>query len=73
MKSTVLLELDKSVYNAILSSGIDIRRYVLEPVKVEMDETEYLTSTKKNKELLDKAVKDIKNKKNLKSIKFEDL
>jgi arginyl-tRNA--protein-N-Asp/Glu arginylyltransferase len=73
MRNTVLLELDKNIYNTIISNGIDISGYVLKSPKCKVDETEYLTSTKKNKYLMDKAVEDVKNKKNLTKVRFEDL
>ena len=66
MNNTVLLQLDRNLFNEILSLGIDIRDCVLEPVKnikkkKKMTETEYITSTKANKEALDQSLDDIKN------------
>ena len=66
MNNTVLLQLDRNLFNDILSAGFNIKDYVLEPVKnikkkKKMTETEYITSTKANKEALDQSLDDIKN------------
>lgn len=67
MNNTVFLKMDRSLFNEILSLGIDIRDCVLEPVKKnikkkkKMTETEYITSTKANKEALDQSLDDLKN------------
>lgn len=70
MRNTILLELDKNVYNTILSYGIDISKYVLNISQPKMTETEYITSTKANKEALDKSIKEAENGE---TISLEDL
>lgn len=70
MRNTILLELDKNIYNTILSYGIDISKYVLNTPQSKMTETEYITSTKANKEELDKSIKEAENGE---TITLEDL
>ena len=70
MRNTILLELDKNIYNTILSYGIDISKYVLNTSQSKMTETEYITSTKANKETLDKSIKEAENGE---TVSLEDL
>lgn len=75
MENTVLLKLDKSIYDTILSFGIDISKYVLHTnfERQTMDETEYLLSTPANKKALEEAISSSKNKENLVEVNLEDL
>ena len=75
MKNTILLKLDKSIYDTILSFGIDISKYVLHTdfERQTMTETEYLLSTPANKKALEEAILSSKNKENLVEINLEDL
>ena len=75
MPNKLILQLDKSVFDEILSRGIDITKYVLEPVykRKKMSETELLLSNEIDRKELLESVDDIENKRNLVKVNLEDL
>lgn len=74
MSDKLILQLDRSVFDKILSYGIDITKYVLEPVyKDKVSETELLLNNEVDRKELLESVNDIENGKNLVKVNFEDL
>lgn len=74
MSDKLILQLDRNVFDKILSYGIDITKYVLEPVyKDKVSETELLLNNEVDKKELLESVNDIENGKNLIKVNFEDL
>ena len=75
MSNKLILQLDKSVFDEILSCGIDVTKYVLEPVykRKKMSETELLLSNEIDRKELLESVEDIENKRNLTKVDLEDL
>lgn len=75
MPNKLILQLDKSVFDKILSRGIDITKYVLEPVykRKKISETELLLSNEIDRKELLESVDDIENKRNLVKVNLEDL
>lgn len=72
MSDKLILQLDKSIFDKILSLGIDLRKYVLKPAR-ELTETEYLLSTEANRKALNKSIKNAKNRKNLIEVDINDI
>ena len=70
---SVLLKFDNKLYNDTFSywleRGVDISKFI---VNNKTDETEYLTSTKANKQVLDKSIKNIEEGKELYEMKLVD-
>ena len=72
MSDKLILQLDKSIFDKILSLGIDLRKYVLKPAR-KLTETEYLLSTEANRKALNKSIKNAKNRKNLIEVDINDI
>ena len=78
MNNIITLQMDRKIFNTLIPAGIsvdiDIRDFVLEPVKKKkskkITETEYLTSTKANKKALEEAIYDVEENKNLTEMEF---
>ena len=74
MSDKLILQLDRSVFDKILSYGIDITKYVLEPVyKDKVSKTELLLNNEVDRKELLESINDIENGKNLVKVNFEDL
>lgn len=74
MWDKLILQLDRNVFDKILLYGIDITKYVLEPVyKDKVSETELLLNNEVDRKELLESVNDIENGKNLIKVNFEDL
>lgn len=74
MSDKLILQLDRNVFDKILSYGIDTTKYVLKPVyKDKVSETELLLNNEVDRKELLESVNDIENGKNLVKVNFDNL